>query len=396
VRRSMKYGLYAAVLAGVVSATVAWANVDKTVTLHVDGQVQKIHTVAGNVRGVLAVAHYPVGPHDIVAPGLDARVHNGSNIVLRRGRLLHLNVDRVPRNIWVTAPTVADALNQLGYPDTDFASVSRDMRLPLSPTRIEVRVPKRVRMMADGKTWMVTTTAPTVTELLREVGIAVGPQDMLSAVRDSPLRNGMTVDVTRISRNNIVRNHPVPFSTQQVGDPAMYVGQSKLVRPGRNGVEAVTTAVVYIDGKLVGKTIVKRVVTKPAVPAIVHVGTKPKPPPPPPPAAASAPEPAPVNVDPGSAQDIGKNLAAQRGWGDDQFSCLYQLWDHESGWRVDAENPSGAYGIPQALPGDKMAAYGSDWQTNPTTQIKWGLDYIGSRYGTPCDAWNSWQANGWY
>jgi uncharacterized protein YabE (DUF348 family) len=391
VRRSMKYGLYAAVLAGVVGATVAWANVDKTVTLHVDGEVQKVHTVAGNVRGVLAIVHYPVGPHDIVAPGLDARVHNGSNIVLRRGRLLHLNVDGAPRNIWVTAPTVADALTQLGYPETDYASVSRDLRLPLSPTRIEVRAPKRVRITADGKSWMTTTTAPTVAELLSQVGIAVGRQDMLSAVRNSPLRNGMHVSVTRIQHNNIVRNHPVPFSTKQVSDPAMYVGDSKVVRAGRNGVESVTTAVVYIDGKLVGKTIVKRVVTKPAVAEVVHVGTKPRPTPTP--TATAAP---PVNVDPGSAQDIGKNLAAARGWGSDQFSCLYQLWDHESGWRVDAQNPSGAYGIPQALPGDKMAAYGADWQTNPTTQIKWGLDYIGGRYGTPCDAWNWWQANGWY
>ena len=394
-RRSMKYGLYAAVLAGVVGATVAWANVDKTVTLHVDGEVQKVHTVAGNVRGVLAIVHYPVGPHDIVAPGLDARVHNGSNIVLRRGRLLHLNVDGAPRSIWVTAPTVADALTELGYPDKDYASVSRDMRLPLSPTRIELRAPKRVRISADGKSWMTTTTAPTVAELLGQAGIAVGQQDMLSAVRNSPLRNGMRIAVTRISRNNVVRNHPVPFSTKQVSDPAMYVGDTKLVRHGRNGVESVTTAVVYIDGKLVGKTIVKRVVTRPAVAAVVHVGTKPRPTPTPTP-TVTAPAPEPINVDPGSAQDIGKNLAAQRGWGSDQFSCLYQLWDHESGWRVDAQNPSGAYGIPQALPGDKMAAYGADWQTNPTTQIKWGLDYIGGRYGTPCDAWNSWQANGWY
>jgi uncharacterized protein YabE (DUF348 family) len=383
VRRSIKFGLYAAILAGVVGATVAWANVDKTVTLRVDGQVQKVHTVAGNVRGVLAVAHYPVGAHDVVAPALDARVHNGSEIVLRRGRLLRLNVDGIPRKVWVTAPTVAQALNQLGYPDSDYASVSRDQRLPLSPTAITLRRPKHVEITADGRTRIVTTTAPTVAMLLGDLNIAVGPQDMLSAVANSPLRDGETIAVTRVRANNIVKNHPVPFPTQRVGDSTMYVGQSKLVRQGKDGVEAVTTAVVRVDGKVVGRTIVKRVVTKPPIAAIVKVGTK--------------PEPAPViNVDPGSAQAIGKQLAAQRGWGADEFSCLYQLWDNESGWRVDAQNASGAYGIPQALPGDKMAAYGSDWQTNPTTQIKWGLSYIAGRYGTPCDAWSFWQSNGWY
>jgi uncharacterized protein YabE (DUF348 family) len=383
VRRSVKYGLYGAVLAGVVGATVAWANVDKTVTLRVDGQVEKVHTVAGSVRGVLEIAHYPVGPHDVVAPALDARVHNGSEIVLRRGRLLRLSVDGIPRNVWVTAPTVAQALSQLGYPDNDFSSVSRDQRLPLSPTAITVRRPKHVRITADGRTRTVITTAPTVAVLLADLRIAVGPQDMLSAVASSPLRDSETIEVTRVRANNVVKNHPVPFPTQQVGDPTMYVGQSQLVRHGTNGVEAVTVEVVSVDGKVVGRTIVKRVVTRPPIAEIVKVGTK--------------PQPAPViNVDPGSAQAIGKQLAAQRGWGADQFSCLYQLWNNESGWRVDATNASGAYGIPQALPGDKMAAYGSDWQTNPSTQIKWGLGYIAGRYGTPCDAWSFWQSNGWY
>lgn len=82
-----------------------------------------------------------------------------------------------------------------------------------------------------------------------------------------------------------------------------------------------------------------------------------------------------------------------------QFDCLNQLWVHESNWKVYATNPSsGAYGIPQSLPGSKMSAAGSDWQTNPATQIEWGEDYITSRYGTPCAAWSFWQAQSphWY
>jgi hypothetical protein len=90
-------------------------------------------------------------------------------------------------------------------------------------------------------------------------------------------------------------------------------------------------------------------------------------------------------------------LAADRGWADGQFSCLDSLWTKESGWRWDANNSSsGAYGIPQSLPGSKMGAFGSDWSTNPLTQIKWGLQYISSRYGTPCSAWGQSQAANWY
>ncbi|MGD3107898.1 MULTISPECIES: transglycosylase SLT domain-containing protein [unclassified Streptomyces] len=81
----------------------------------------------------------------------------------------------------------------------------------------------------------------------------------------------------------------------------------------------------------------------------------------------------------------------------DQFQCFSHIVDHESGWNYRATNAgSGAYGLVQALPGSKMSSAGSDWQTNPATQIKWGLSYMNDRYGSPCGAWSFWQANSWY
>ncbi|WIE74451.1 transglycosylase SLT domain-containing protein [Curtobacterium sp. MCSS17_007] len=100
--------------------------------------------------------------------------------------------------------------------------------------------------------------------------------------------------------------------------------------------------------------------------------------------------------DPGSAQAIAQQMVAARGWGADQYNCLVSLWNKESGWRVNAYNPSGAYGIPQALPGSKMATAGADWQTNPATQITWGLNYISGVYGTPCGAWGHSVSHNWY
>jgi hypothetical protein len=94
---------------------------------------------------------------------------------------------------------------------------------------------------------------------------------------------------------------------------------------------------------------------------------------------------------------LGRLLVADRGLGAQQFDCLERLWNKESGWRWNADNPSSdAYGIPQALPGSKMASAGSDWATNPATQIRWGLSYIANRYGTPCSAWAHSQATNWY
>ncbi|MEU5531887.1 transglycosylase SLT domain-containing protein [Streptomyces sp. NPDC020362] len=80
-----------------------------------------------------------------------------------------------------------------------------------------------------------------------------------------------------------------------------------------------------------------------------------------------------------------------------QFNAFSKIVEHESGWNPSATNSSsGAYGLVQALPGSKMSSAGSDWKTNPATQIKWGLDYMKSRYGSPVQAWSFWQANGWY
>ena len=97
------------------------------------------------------------------------------------------------------------------------------------------------------------------------------------------------------------------------------------------------------------------------------------------------------------SREIGCTLLLAEKFPIREFPCLDSLWKKESGWNYRAKNrSSGAYGIPQALPGDKMASAGDDWATNPATQITWGLGYIKGRYGTPCDAWEHSKRSGWY
>ena len=113
--------------------------------------------------------------------------------------------------------------------------------------------------------------------------------------------------------------------------------------------------------------------------------------------AASGWAPPAVTPDPGSAQAYAAGAVAARGWSSSEFDCLVALWNKESGWRVNAYNASsGAYGIPQSLPGSKMATAGADWETNAATQIEWGLGYVTNRYGAPCGAWAHSQDVGWY
>ena len=105
----------------------------------------------------------------------------------------------------------------------------------------------------------------------------------------------------------------------------------------------------------------------------------------------------PAGGTPEQNRELGRFLTLEYGWSAEQFDCFDQLIVSESNWKTTAENPSsGAYGIPQSLPGSKMATVAPDWQTNPETQIVWGLGYIDDRYGTPCSAWSFKRANNWY
>jgi len=122
---------------------------------------------------------------------------------------------------------------------------------------------------------------------------------------------------------------------------------------------------------------------RPAPPRIIHVTTVAETRP------QSSPQPAPAAQ--GSLQAYAASIA-----GPGQFGCVDAIFTRESGWDPQAENPDGAYGIPQALPGSKMASAGPDWATNPYTQIRWGIGYMNATYGSPCAAWSHWQAAGWY
>jgi uncharacterized protein YabE (DUF348 family) len=399
VLRSIKYGLYGAVLAGLTAAPVVWNSVDKTVNLVVDGRSHAVQTTAQNVGQVVRSQGLQVTGHDLLAPTASTHVKDGTRIVLRRGRLLHLEVDGERTDVWTTAPTVNEALAQLGYSTSDFVSVSRARRLPLGATDISIRTPRLITVVHDGQRNQVTTTDATVGAVLDDLQIALGPGDRLSVPRDAAVRAGQTIQVQRVDRKLVNRTVALPFPTKHQRDATLLVGTTKVVTAGQKGQVQVTYSIVYVDGKAIGQTKVKSVVIAQPKAQVVKVGTKQV-------VTASAAGggssggsssvPTAAAPSPGTAKAIARDLLAQRGWGDAEYNCLVTLWDHESGWRVHAANPSGAYGIPQALPGSKMGSAGPDWQNSAETQIKWGLGYIASRYNTPCQAWSLWQTQGWY
>ena len=205
----------------------------------------------------------------------------------------------------------------------------------------------------------------------------------VSVARDESADPAVSVVVHRVEVSDVPTTTPVPFETVVQEDPNVYEDEAPTVaQEGVEGVHTLVERVTTVDGVEESREVVSEGVTAEPVTKIVVQGTKERPSGP----AAAA-----------DAKEIARQMVAARGWGADQFQCLDRLWEKESNWNPSATNSSsGAYGIPQALPGKKMASVGSDWRTNPATQITWGLDYIAGRYGTPCGAWAHSQAKNWY
>lgn len=376
--------MQAMVLALLVGGTTAFATLRKDVTLDVDGQVHSVSAFGRTVKDVLDAQGVEVSDRDVVSPSVDALVSDGAEVVVRHGRDVVVEVDGERRTVWTTAVTVQDVLAELGLRGELRTSASRSADLGSGGLRVSTM--KTVHVSVDGQTQDLVTTASTVRETLEELGVELGPLDRVSVSLDAAAVDGLVVKIDRVT--GVTRSETVaqPFETVREDDPTLAVGTEKTTVTGRDGSKVVTFIAYVVDGVEIGRTMLAESVTIAPRNQVVRVGT------------FTGPDPSSVPaVEPGTSRAIGLEMVLARGWNEAEFACLDPLWSHESGWRVNAANSSsGAYGIPQALPGSKMASVGADWQTNPRTQIEWGLGYIAARYGSPCQAWAFFQAHNYY
>jgi resuscitation-promoting factor RpfB len=368
----------------VAGATSAFTVMHKQVTVEVDGRTVQVEGFGRTVGAVLAGAQIHVGEGDLVAPALHDSVAQGQQIVVRHGRDLDLVVDGEPQKVWTTALTVGEAIDGLGLRDGD-VRLSASRSQPLGRDELHVSTQKTIHLVVDGQVIDGVSSGATVRDALKDIGLVLDEGDEVSVPLDATAVDGLAVLVTRAQTDAETKTEAVKFAVEEIDDPGLAKGTKVVVTKGKAGIRTTTYQLDIVGGVVTGRVPLSSVVTTEPVTQVVHVGTM------------VLPDPSDIHVSPGSAQAIARELAAARGWGDDQFACLLELWKRESGWRVNAENrSSGAYGIPPALPGSKMASVGADWRTNPATQITWGLGYIKNRYKTPCGAWGAFQSKGWY
>ena len=270
--------LFAATIAALTVTTTAFAAMEKSVRLDVDGQRVTVRTFAGDVAGVLRKAHLELTAHDAVAPDLHAPVADGGTVIVRHGRLVTLTVDGVTRHAWVTALNVGEALEQLGLRQRGaWLSTSRSASIPREGFALQLRIPQHVTVLVDGKRRTRMTTAPTVGALLHRLHVRLGRHDKVSVPLRHYPRSGLVVSITRISQRMVTDNVAIPFATRHVKTSALYVGDSRIIRYGQPGLRIETYRLTWKNHRLVRRTLIRsKVRSHPSV-QIVEVGTKPRP-----------------------------------------------------------------------------------------------------------------------
>jgi resuscitation-promoting factor RpfB len=292
--------LVAVILAAVGGTTVGYAALNKSVTLSLDGQAQTVTAMGGTVGDVLAAEGIEVTDKDLVAPGVEEPVEDGTRISVQFGRTLSVNVDGEERTYWVNSTTVASALGEIGrrFEGADL-STSRSAPLGRTGMSLDVVTPKVLKVkVGDAALKRKKLTALTVADVLDEMDVKVSKRDQVTPALDKEISDGDKVVVTDIRVvTRKVRGESIDFKTITRQDSSMLEGKQETVRAGRAGARDVTYELRFRNDELVARKVVSSDVTRAPVDAIVKVGTK------------EAPEPAPAEPNFASGGTVWDSLA---------------------------------------------------------------------------------------
>ncbi|HMM93415.1 ubiquitin-like domain-containing protein [Phycicoccus sp.] len=335
--RTIRHAAQGVAALAVAVGSVGVAHLDKAVALTVDGAPRSVHVFGGTVRDALDKEGIRVGEHDVVVPSLDSSVSDGDHVSVRFGRKLVVTVDGQKREYWTTATTVDAALRDVGVrSDGAVLTASRSQAIGRDGLELGVTTPKQVSLLVDGRARTVTTTAPIVSRVLTDLGVAYSASDVLSPAPGTPVRAGMRIGLQHVVVRSSTKVEPVKFTTTRKSDSSMAAGTTKTVTAGRNGTAKVTRQLRYVAGKLHSSKVLRTVVLTKPTNAVVLVGTKKT-------AAPSA----------GNVSGAGLNLANAAMW-DRIAQC-----ESSGNWSINTGN--GYYGGLQFATSSWLANGGADF-----------------------------------
>jgi len=353
----------------------------RLVTVHDRGGEKVILTKADTIGGALKEAGVTIDDQDAVEPAVSEKlVAPDYQVNIYRARPVIVVDGNIRQRVitpYQTADQIARSVGITLYPEDKtsidlISDLTQGAGLQLTITRATT-----FQFTLYGKTTVARTQAKTVGEMLVEKGLKISKDDRVAPDISTQVTDNLVVKLWREGKQTVTVDEAVAFQVQQIRDADRDVGYKNIQVPGADGSRNVTYEITIKDGQEVGRVEIASIATKQATTQIEVIGSKPK-----------------VGT-PNENRNYARAIMGSYGFGDDQWVCLDTLWTHESGWDQYKSNysGSGAYGIPQALPGSKM---GEGWQNDPVVQINWGLNYIKARYSNPCGAYSHWRSSNWY
>lgn len=347
------------------------------VALYADGQKRVVSTSAGTVGELLSRLPVDLKPGDLVEPASNTAISGDYfNVNIYRARPVTVVDGGSTYHVmsaYQSPRLLAEAAGLTVYPEDGFTQTTITDFVTDGSVGDKIVVLRSIpfSVTADGTTRNLRSRADSVAQALAQAGVTMGPKDQLNVAAAAPLSAGEHVVVTRVSDVTTTVNEILHFPVQTTYDNTLPRGTTQVKQAGADGHRTVTYHIVYKNGAEVSRATLEVKDLQNPVPQIQVVGTH----------VYYANE----------TIAMGEEMAAARGWVNDQWDSLYQLWMRESGWSPYATNPySGACGIPQANPCSKIGS------SDPSAQISWGLNYIATRYGDPNSAWAYWKRNGSY
>lgn len=372
------------VLATLAAGTLAYVDLNKTLFVDVDGVVRSVSIMGNTVDDVLSQSDIAVTEADEIFPSAADKIEEGDTVTVRTAKQIPVTIDGEIQTLSTTAVTVGDILDELGTRATG-ATVSASRSDLVGRQSLHINTLKNISVSIDGASMSSVTALSTVRDLLLDLDVFLEEGDTVSVDLDEQLTDGQNIVVKRAGTDSDTVTETLAFKTVERKDPSLVKGQKLVIQKGKAGKAVTTYGITTHDGAESERVVIARSVLSEPVDEIIGIGT------------LVVADPAASVLSPSEARALAKSMVLARGWDEAQYTCLDKLWTKESNWRVQAQNrSSGAYGIPQSLPGSKMGSVASDWRNNAKTQITWGLKYISGRYGTPCDAWGHSQRKNWY
>jgi uncharacterized protein YabE (DUF348 family) len=279
--RALVRAVVVAMLVSLVAGTATAVAADKTVVVTVEGRDRVVHTFAADVAGALASAGIAVTPQDRVEPAPGTELADGDHVIFARARPLTLVEGSSERRIWTTAASVDEALRGVGVDAEPIQmSTAPNTAIPPGGLAVELRIPRALSFVdGTGAPEAVTTMAGTVGALLTERGVTLGVDDVSVPSGDTPLTDGMTVQVVRNGVGEVVEVRRTDPPVEEVEDPELPRGQRQVVDPGAPGEQTAVMRVHVQNGQEVRREQIRAGASTPPRPRIVKVGTNDEQPP---------------------------------------------------------------------------------------------------------------------